>query len=93
LSKLLSPGDTCIQSVNAGEGSAHVQFFTSEQLRQIFLAARFSVIASGSSDFLAHAAPFSALILKSKLLCKIDFALADVLPSVAASGWYFTLEK
>ncbi len=93
LSKQLSSGDKCVQSVNAGDGSAHIQFFTRKQLRQIFLAARFRVIASGSSDFIAHAAPFSALILKSKLRCRIDFALADVLPSVAASGWYFTLEK
>jgi ubiquinone biosynthesis O-methyltransferase len=93
LNKHLSLGDMCVQSVNAGDGSAHVQFFTRKQLHQIFLAAGFRVIASGSSDFIANAAPFSALILKSKLLCRIDFALADMLPSVAASGWYFTLEK
>jgi 2-polyprenyl-3-methyl-5-hydroxy-6-metoxy-1,4-benzoquinol methylase len=93
LTKQLSPGDRCVQSVNAGEGSAHIQFFTQKRLRQIFLAAKFRVIASGSSDFIAHAAPFSALIPQSKLLCRIDFALADILPSAAVSGWYFTLEK
>jgi SAM-dependent methyltransferase len=93
LGKRRSLGDVCVQSVNAGEGSAHIQFFTRKQLRRIFLGARFRVIASGSSDFIAHVLPFSALISKSKLLCRIDFALADILPSVAASGWYFTLEK
>jgi 2-polyprenyl-3-methyl-5-hydroxy-6-metoxy-1,4-benzoquinol methylase len=82
-----------VQSVNAGEGSAHVQFFTRKQLRQIFSGARFRVVASGSSDFIANVTPFRILIHKSKLLCRIDFALADILPSVAASGWYFTLEK
>lgn len=93
VSKHISTGDMCIQSVNVEEGSSHVQFFTRKQLRQIFSTARFRVIASGSSDFIAHAAPFSALILKSRLFCRIDFALADILPTVAVSGWYFTLEK
>jgi hypothetical protein len=85
--------DVCVQSVNAGEGSVHVQFFTRKQLHQIFLRARFRIIASGSSDFIANVTPFRVLISKSKLLCRIDFALADMLPSVVASGWYFTLEK
>jgi SAM-dependent methyltransferase len=93
LSRQLSPDDACIQSVNIGEGSTCAHFFTIKQLRQLFAAARFRVITSGSSDFIGNVEPFSALIVKSKLLCRIDFALADMLPSVAVSGWYFTLQK
>src|ERR1035437_365837 len=93
LSGYLLPQETCMQSANAGEGGSHVQFFTKKSLYWLFGATGFNIIASGCSDFIAGIVPFRSLIRKSKLLCRIDFAFADAIPSALASGWYFTLRK
>jgi len=78
----------CVSKVLTLEMGVRISSFSQENSCVKFLAARFRVIASGSSDFIARAALFSASILK--LLCWIYFLLADILPSAAVSGWYFT---
>lgn len=88
------PREANVQSVNtSGEGSQHVQFFTKKRLYRLFETTGFKIINSRSSDFISGIIPFHHVIRKSALLCRIDFALADVLPSAVVSGWYFTLRK
>jgi hypothetical protein len=88
------PREANVQSVNtSGEGSQHVQFFTKKSLYRLFETTGFKIINSRSSDFISGIIPFNHVIRKSALLCRIDFALADVLPSAVVSGWYFTLRK
>jgi 2-polyprenyl-3-methyl-5-hydroxy-6-metoxy-1,4-benzoquinol methylase len=83
----------CEQSKNTAVGSKHVQFFTRKHLCELFKKAGFRLISSGCSDFIAGAYPFNIVIRKSRLLCGIDFAVADLFPASLASGWYFTLKK
>jgi 2-polyprenyl-3-methyl-5-hydroxy-6-metoxy-1,4-benzoquinol methylase len=93
LLRSLSSDEVYEQSINVGEGSPHIRFFKKKALNELFQKTGFSVISSGSSDFISGTYPFSIVIRKSRLLCRLDFALADVLPSAMASGWYFTLQK
>lgn len=93
LSQYIVPREADIQSVNTGgEGSSHVQFFTKKSLTRLFETTGFKIINSGSSDFLSGTLLFGTVIRKSELLSRIDFALADALPSGVVSGWYFTLQ-
>ena len=63
-----------------------VQFFTIDKFSNLLNESGFSILEIKHSDFLS----FLPFFVRSKKFCYYDCKLADKLPHILVSGWYFT---
>lgn len=68
-------------------GSEHCQFFTKDKIIKLFSTLGFKKLAFGKSDSILATLPYDHEKIES-----MDTKIADLLPSVLASGWYFVFE-
>lgn len=72
--------------LNKSDPFGHKQNYSLNEFSELLKP--FVISQMKHSDFLS----FFPIIRKSKILCKIDCYLANLLPYYLASGWYFTLK-
>lgn len=69
-----------------GSSHEHCQFFTKNELMNLFFQLNFKLKAFQKSDSIFAALPMG------RRMGKLDIKIADILPSCLASGWYFSFE-
>jgi len=81
-----------VLSATDNSESGHLQFFTRPRLQRLFKDAGLSVFRQDAASFLAG--PVAGhFVARSQRLIDWNARIADRLPFVLASGWYFALRR
>jgi len=81
-----------VLSATDNQESGHIQFFTRSRLRRLFEEAGLVPLREGVGSFLAG--PIVGYVLaRSARLIDWNARVADGLPFILASGWYFALRR
>lgn len=82
---------TTVQS--DADNLTHIQFFTKRSLQQLASKNRFKIVRFGKTNFIDDVFPFSLVTKRSRLLQKMDCAVAEFLPYSFTGGFVTVWEK
>ncbi len=71
----------------------HVQFFSKRAILQLHQGNGFILKRFAKGESFANIFPYSILTRRLRVLQKLDCAIADILPSIFASGFYMSFSK